>query len=313
VLFRSDELKAPPQAMVIMDKGIATAANLTWLVEQGYRYLVASRAGARQFDAEQSIAIDSASGEVIRIQKQLSDDGKEVRLYCHSTGREKKEGAINQALAARFEAGLQKLAAGLTKPRCEKRYDKLMERIGRLKQKSGGMSQHYHIELAADAKGKKACSLTWEKQPIEGTRLSHPGVYVLATNEMNWDEERLWRTYTMLTDLEAVFRSLKSELGLRPIHHAKQERADGHLFITVLAYQLVQVVRTQLKQQGIHDSWSTLRTTLSVQRRVTTTFRRRDNKTLHVRNTTEAEPELLTLYNTLGITALPGGTRKTII
>ena len=53
----------------------------------------------------------------------------------------------------------------------------------------------------------------------------------------------MWRTYIMLTDLEAVFRSLKSELGLRPIYHQTEERSTGHLFITVLAYQLVQVIR----------------------------------------------------------------------
>jgi hypothetical protein len=100
----------------------------------------------------------------------------------------------------------------------------------------------------------------------------------LRTNQLDWDEERLWRTYTLLTDLESVFRSLKSELGLRPVYHHKEDRADGHLFITVLAYQCVQFLRLKLKAAGIHDSWTTLRETLSVQRRVTTTFRQRDGR-----------------------------------
>jgi hypothetical protein len=85
----------------------------------------------------------------------------------------------------------------------------------------------------------------------------------LRTNQLDWDEERLWRTYTLLTDLESVFRSLKSELGLRPVYHHKEDRADGHLFITVLAYQCVQFLRLKLKAAGIHDSWTTLRETLS--------------------------------------------------
>ena len=68
---------------------------------------------------------------------------------------------------------------------------------------------------------------------------THPGVYCLRSNETDWSEATLWRTYTTLTDLEAVFRSLKSELGLRPIYHRKPLRAEGHLFITVIAYQLV--------------------------------------------------------------------------
>ena len=64
----------------------------------------------------------------------------------------------------------------------------------------------------------------------------------------------MWRTYFMLTDLEAVFRSLKSELGLRPIYHHKPIRAEGHLFIIFLAYQLVQVIRTRLRAGGENAS-----------------------------------------------------------
>ena len=63
---------------------------------------------------------------------------------------------------------------------------------------------------------------------------AHPGVYCLRSSETEWDEETLWRTYATLTDVEAVFRSLKSELGLRPIFHRKEARAEGHLFIAVL-------------------------------------------------------------------------------
>jgi transposase len=87
------------------------------------------------------------------------------------------------------------------------------------------------------------------------SRASHPGVYCLRTNQNDWDEVTLWRTYTMLTDLEAVFRSLKSELGLRPIYHRRENRVNGHIFITLLAYHAVQTLRAQLKTQDIHDSW----------------------------------------------------------
>ena len=116
----------------------------------------------------------------------------------------------------------------------------------------------------------------------------------------------------MLTDLESVFRSLKSELGLRPVLHSKEDRCDGHLFITVLAYQCVQVLRLQLKKAGIHQSWSSLRSTLSIQRRVTASMRRKDGRTVHVRKSTVAEPALASIYKALGITAAAGGTRKLI-
>ena len=240
-------------------------------------------------------------------------DNQEVRLYCHSVQREQKEAAINQHLCQRFEAALQKMADGLTKPRTEKRLVKLHERIGRLKASSQGIAQHYTIELLPDDSGEKAIALHWTKQPRAGTRLTHPGVCCLRSNETRWDSERLWRTYIMLTDLEAVFRSLKSELGLRPVYHHKKLRVDGHLFITVLAYQFVQIIRKTLQDHGIQGRWSSLREILSVQRRVTASFRRADGATLHVRKTTRPEPALAAIYQALNIDPLPGGIQKTVV
>ncbi len=308
-------LGAPPGAMVIMDAGIASEANVTWLSEHGYRYLVVRRGGARQFDESVAVTIETAGGEALRLQKVVREDGLEVELYCHSAGREAKETAMVARFGQAFEAGLQKIADGLTKPRSEKRYDQLLERIGRLKETSRGASQHYAVSLMgedSEKKGKRATALTWVKTPVSGTMATHPGVYCLRSNEMTWDEERLWRTYTMLTDLESVFRSLKSELGLRPVFHQKEDRADGHLFITVLAYQCVQMLRTQLKKAGINESWATLRKTLSVQRRVTSSLRRRDGRTVHVRKSTVAEPALMAIYQALAINPAPGGSKKLI-
>jgi transposase len=305
-------LGASPRAMVIMDAGIATEANIAWLVEHNYRYLVVRRGGTRQFDETQAVEIETASGATVKLQKELSEDGKEVRLHCHSEGRAAKEIAMSTLFCERYVAGLQKIVDGLQKPRAEKRYDKLLERIGRLKQKSRGASQHYTLNFTADDTGRLVTALTWEKTAVEGTMATHPGVYCLRSNELDWDEATLWRTYTMLTDLESVFRSLKSELGLRPVYHSTKNRVDGHLFITVLAYQLVQVLRVQLKRAGINDSWSQLRDTLSVQRRVTTSMRRRDGRTIHIRKSTNAEPDLQQIYKALKLNLAPGGTKKLI-
>ena len=113
-----------------------------------------------------------------------------------------------------------------------------------------------------------------------------------------------------MTDLEAVFRGLKSELGLRPVFHHTEDRTEGHLFITVLAYQLVQTIRRKLELAGDPVSWTRLRDVLSVQQRVTATFRQRDGRTLHVRKTTTAEPALRRIYEALGIEVSPGGVQK---
>jgi len=84
------------------------------------------------------------------------------------------------------------------------------------------------------------------------------------------------------------------------------------MFITVLAYQCVQVLRVKLKAAGITASWTSLRKTLSLQRRVTASLRRKDGRTVHVRKSTAAEPPLIAIYQALGISRAPGGIKKLI-
>lgn len=306
-------LGAPAGALVVMDRGIATGENVAWLRARGYRYLVVSRERHRQFDPSEATDLLTAGGQCVSVQRVEDSEGQEVRLYCYSELRARKEEGIAARFAQRFETALQALADGLGRPRTTKKIDKLWERIGRLKEKSHGAGQHYHIEIVPDASGEKAQAIRWERRPIDGTMDTHPGVYCLRTNELTWDGEQLWRTYMMLTDLEAVFRSFKSELGLRPIFHHKEERADGHLFITVLAYQLVQLIRRRLHEQGINDSWATLRETLNSQVRVTATFRRPDGRALHVRKATQAEPGQRQIYQALGTNPSPGGVSKMLV
>jgi len=108
-------------AILIMDRGIASQANLDWLVENNYRYLVVSRERSRQFTPEQAVQVPSASRQSIRIQRVISEDGSEVRLYCHSEKRQEKEDAMNARFIKRFEDGLQKIADSLSKPRGTKK------------------------------------------------------------------------------------------------------------------------------------------------------------------------------------------------
>ena len=296
-----------------MDSGIASEENIQWLVEQGYRYLVVSRKRKWDFDVDNAVVVKDTLDQAVKVQRVIREDTGEVELYCHSERREKKEQAMQERFTERFEAALQGLAEGLKKKRTTKRYDKILQRIGRLKEKYARAAQHYEVTVTPDSESDKALAIQWKRQEKSNSQATHPGVYCLRTNISDWDEQTLWQTYTMLTDLEAVFRSLKSELGLRPIYHHKQKRVNGQLFITLIAYHLVQTLRCQLKAQGIHDSWQTLRGTLENQQRVTVILRRDDGKTLHLRKTTRAEPHQKEIYDALSISSLPGQVQKTLV
>ena len=191
-----DALKAPKGALVVMDAGVATEANVAWLRDNGYRYLVVSRERTRRFDPELAVALKTRSRKNVHVHKVA--DGEETRLYCYSEARAKKEQGIAERFAARFEDELRKLSDGLSRPRTRKGLSHVWERIGRIKEKSHGVGAHYVIEVTGD--GDKANAVTWKRRPLEGTLLTHPGIYCLRTNVRDWDEETLWRTYSTLTD-----------------------------------------------------------------------------------------------------------------
>ena len=307
-----ESLNAAPGATVVMDAGIATEANLTWLRENGYHYLVKSRLRERQFDPEGATEVQTAGDVTIKMNRVMDAQGQ-VLLYCHSPAREQKDRAIDDAKAAAFEAVCEKLKAGLSKPRGAKDVDTIMERLGRAKAAHPRGAQHYEVQVTRDETQLIALDITWSKCIKTGSAAAHPGVYCLRTNLLDVDDATLWRTYVMLTDLESVFRSLKTDLGLRPVFHQVERRVEGHLFISVLAYHFVHMLRTQLKHQGINDSWSTLRETLSVQRRVTLTMTRRDGRSVHVRKASRPEPRHQSINEILGHAPNPGGTHRTLI
>lgn len=298
---------------VVLDAGIASEDNIQWLVKHGFHYLVVSRQRHREFDDNCAVIVKDEPGQTVKVQRVVLEDTQEVLLYCHSEQREKKEQAIQDRLSTRFEAGLQKLADGLSKKGTVKRYDKLLERVGRLKQQFARSAQHYEVTVIPDPESDKALAIQWTRLDKPNSQATHPGVYCLRTDLTAWDEASLWKTYTLLTDLESVFRSLKSELGLRPVYHHKEKRVNGHLFITLLAYHLVQTIRCQLKAKGIHDSWQSLRDTLDNQQRITVVLKRADGKTIHLRKTTHPEPHQKEIIDALGLSAQVLPVQKTLI
>ena len=310
-------LKTPPGALVVLDRGIATEAQVTWLKDNGYRYIVVSREQQRRFDVDAALAHRTRGGETVHLAQVADAEAGEVRLYCYSAARAGKERAMAERFMTRFEQGLTALHEGLSRPRTHKQPTRVWERIGRLKANSHGIGRHYTIEVDTDAPGERAVAVRWQRQPVTGSLLTHPGVYCLRSNLTDWDEARLWQTYTLLTDIEAVFRALKSELGLRPIYHRTPRRAEGHLFITVIACQLVQVIRRRLAAHGDEScrtaSWTTLRRRLGARQRVTATLRREDGRTVHVRKATRPEPQQQAILDALGIRESPGGTQTEIV
>jgi transposase len=312
-LHQPEETPISRKPTVVMDAGIATDANIKWLIENDYPYIVVSRKSHRKFDDAEAVTVQEKGEYKVKVQKVFDEERGETLLYCHSTQKEEKERSMTQQVSKRFEEALLHLHEGLSKKKRLKKYDKVIEKIGRLKQQFSKAAKSYKITVQKDEKTGNASKITWEQKSVPGTIDTHPGVYCLRTSHKELDEKQLWKTYTMLTDLEAVFRSLKSELGLRPIHHRIDDRIIGHLFITVLAYHLVHFVRRRLKQGGIHDSWNTLRNTLLPLCRVTMSMSCQKCEVVHIRKSTRPEAAQHVIFSLLGMADYPGPIQKTII
>ena len=301
--------------VIIMDAGIATQANIDWLKEHDYQYLVVSREQRKQDPREQAdaVLVRETQQNKVTVYSETDTETLETRLYCHSEQKAKKEQAIRNRFHVRLEEALENLHTGLSKKSTTKNYEKILQKIGRLCEKNSRVAADYQIDVIPDDKKNKAIAIQWQRQPGCQKKDQNSGVYCLRTNIPDWSEQQLWDTYIMLTEIEATFRSLKTELGLRPIYHHKEERVTGHLFISVLAYHLVHSLRYQLKQQGIHLCWDSLRTIMSTQQRITIKMPTDENKTIHLRTTTQAEVRHKKIYQALGIKPDPLGKTKMIV
>ena len=157
-----------------------------------------------------------------------------------------------------------------------KKYDKILERIGRIKEKYSKVASRFDIKITADDKKEKAIAIAWED--IAEKQSKTPGIYCIRTNQTELNNQQIWNTYRMLNDIEEAFRTLKTDLGLRPIYHQKTNRISGHIFISVLAYHILHSVRYQLKLSNINDSWQTIMSKLSTHYRITTSIQQKHDK-----------------------------------
>ena len=212
----------------------------------------------------------------------------------------------------RFELELKKLSEGISKVKGRKKYAKVLEKVGRLKEKHKRISGCYEITVTASADGQIATLVAWTEIP-EKMEDKLTGHYFLRTNLIDQGPKELWTLYNTLRGVEDVFRFMKSSLGLRPVYHQKEGRVDGHIWITILAYHLIQNCLYRLGKQGVTYQWATVLNQMSSRVRVTMRAQLQDGKTLYHRSTTKAEGNQGQIYKALGLSSQISKAKKTII
>jgi len=286
---------------VVIDAGIVSEDNLQMLKEQGFSYIVVSRSQPEDVPHPQFVDIKQG----IRVHS--FGQNKELYLHCQSDAKAAKEHSMVKKAREKMEKELEHLRDGLGKKRRLKRYDKILERIGRLRKQYGRVSAGFDIQVTP--KNQTAIDITWS---FDENKLGKPynGSYFLRTDRTDLDQEQIWSLYTMLTTVEDAFRSLKDELGLRPNYHIKPERIEGHMFITVLAYHLLHFIRYNLNRAGIFHRWETIRSWLKTHRIQTSSLPREQGGVIHIRHCTTPTLEQQDVYSALEISNVPVRKRK---
>jgi transposase len=297
-LYSSEDLFKPT---IAMDAGIATEENLQWLAKQGYGYVVSARKKAPIGElSEDAVFVGKNNKFPVKVREVCLNERAERWLHCESPAKEAKASAMKASFQQRFECDLQIAEAALSKPRGTKKFEKVLERIGRIKQKHNSISSCYEINVIPSEDGKQAKKIEWRL--IEGKfKAKLTGSYYLRSNLIDKSAKELWDLYHMMQVVETAFRFMKSSLGMRPVYHQKEKRVDGHLWITILAYSLIQDILYRLNSKGISYSWETIRRSFNSRIRVTTSAKTQDRKQLYLRSTTKAEESHLQIYNALAL------------
>jgi transposase len=232
----------------IFDRGIVSEENLAAIRKREGQYLVGTpRSQMKQFEAELLTDDWTQVRPEVEVKKVSIPQGEETYILCRTTGRKEKEKAIRNRFSTRMENALKGLQKSIDKGRLKDRH-KMERRLGKIQARHPQVNDLYTIELRQTAEGTR---LFWEvKKDRQAWRESREGAYMLRTNLKAETAEELWAKYMQLTEAEASFRALKSELSIRPLFHQKEPRVKAHVMVAFLGYAMWVTLKHLLKRRS---------------------------------------------------------------
>ncbi len=310
------QTSATQRALVVLDAGIATEDNLTLLEQNGYDYVCVSRSKLKDYQATTgSVAgqIITKNNQVLTLESVSSATSRDYYLKVKSPGKALKETSMKTQFETRFEQELEKIKVGLSKKHSVKQADKVHQRIGRVIQKYPSTSKYYNIEVSTNEAGL-ATQMNYTKDEFaHQKKIDDLGIYFIRTNLAPSNEQTLWTIYNTIREIESTFRTLKTDLDLRPIYHKNDDATMAHLHLGLLAYWLVNTIRHPLKQKGIHHNWQEIVRIANTQKMVTTYAKNQDDEMLYTRRCSEPNEAIQKLYNALNFKCYPFVKRKSVV
>ena len=290
--------------VVVLDAGFASKENIEKVTERGYAYIInmnrhQRKKYAAQFSQETFVPLPGRDAEdLVEVKRVVDpDDANSFLILCRSAQRRAKEQAIISKAEERLMKDAEKLKKLLHDGRLKKT-EVIDRRIGALLKKHPRVARYYRVRRETSAGVSR---LKIERKEVElDEALSLCGDYVLKTDQ-SLDAATLWRLYMTLLKAERGFKMLKGTLGLRPNFHQKEDRVDGHIFISILAYHLLSWIDWRLRQAGDTREWRTIRRLLRTHSLASVRLPLRDGRVLTIRKACRPDCEQERVYRLLEV------------
>lgn len=231
----------------VMDRGIVSEENLAAIRKRGGHYLVGTpRSQMKQFESEMTKDNWTRVRPEVEVKKVAIPQGEETYILCRTAGRKEKEQAIRNCFSSSMERALKGLEKTIVQGRLKDRH-KMERRLGKIQARHPSVNDLYEVSIRDTPEGAR---LFWQmKEDRKQWRESREGTYLLRTNLQADTAEQLWSKYMQLTEAEASFRALKSELSIRPLFHQLESRVKAHVMVAFLGYALWVTLKHLLKRR----------------------------------------------------------------
>ncbi len=231
-------------------------------------------------------------------------------MYVQSENKRVKEQSMDAKLNRRFQQDISVVQKAINTKGGTKTIEKVWERIGRVKQKHNRVSANYQITVTQ--KQGIATELSWTYKPDKRKDDKAKGVYFIRTNYVNPHEKQLWDIYNTIREVESTFRCLKSDLNIRPVHHQLDHRIESHIYLTIVAYQLVNTIRHMLKKVNLNYDWKNILRIMATQT-IQTVELPTDKKTIHLRKPAKPIELAKQIYDATNCTQTQTAVKKYVV
>jgi len=292
---------ASKNPLIVMDAGISTEENLTLLRSDQYKYdyVCVSRSKPKNYKklTDNATTISDNTGHKIELSR-IEVEGKEdCFLHIKSDQKKIKETSMDQKLSARLVKQLEALNDKLSIKRTIKKISKIHEKVGAIKDRLARVGYLYDITYTEDIEQDIVTHIQWKRIK---TKEKPKGEYFLRYTYSAFTENEIWDLYNLTRDVESVFRCLKTDLDIRPIYHQKDKYIEPHIWLGIIAYQMVNYIKQNLVKNNINDSWTSIVNKMSSMQASTTIATNDKQQQIYIKLCTRPNQYQYSVFKALG-------------